>query len=199
MIRSTPAFARARRRARRFNVGRHVFRWTAGPSRRALGPATQGAAGGPVKSPEIAADERVTFRLRAPNAKEVAVSIGGKRLPMQKDEQGVWSVTSDPMAPDFYTYSLVIDGATINDPSNRQVQTSFGSFQSMFIVPGPQPGCRRRACRAARSRAMRSIPPSPTTTATSSSTRRPATTRGARSPIPCCTCCMDWATMRSGG
>ncbi len=54
-----------------------------------------------MKSPEVAADGRVTFRLRAPNAKEVAVSVGGKRLPMQKDEQGVWSVTSDPMTPDY--------------------------------------------------------------------------------------------------
>ena len=56
---------------------------------------------------------------------------------MQKDEQGLWSVTSDPMAPDIYTYSLIVDGASMNDPSNRQVQTSFGSFQSMFMVPGP--------------------------------------------------------------
>jgi enterochelin esterase family protein len=103
----------------------------------AAAPAQGGRGGVPVKSPEIGADERVTFRLRAPNAKEVAVSVGGKRLPMQKDEQGLWSVTSDPMPPEIYTYSLVVDGASINDPSNRQVQTSFGSFQSMFVVPGP--------------------------------------------------------------
>src|SRR4051812_13659212 len=103
-------------------------------------PAAQGGRGmPPVKSPEVAADGRVTFRLRAPNANEAAVAIGGKRLPMQKDEQGVWSLTSDPMTPDIYTYSLVVDGAQINDPANRQVQTSFGSFQSMFAVPGPQP------------------------------------------------------------
>jgi len=93
----------------------------------------------PVKSPEVAADGRVTFRLRAPNAKEVAVSMGGKQLPMQKDELGVWSLTSDPMTPDIYTYSLVVDGASMNDPNNRQVQTSFGSFQSMLVVPGPKP------------------------------------------------------------
>ena len=93
----------------------------------------------PVKSPEVAADGRVTFRLRAPNAKEVAVSMSGKQLPMQKDEQGVWSFTSDPMTPDIYTYSLMVDGAAMNDPANRQVQTSFGSFQSMLVVPGAKP------------------------------------------------------------
>jgi enterochelin esterase family protein len=90
-----------------------------------------------VKSPEVGADRRVTFRLRAPGAKEVVVSMGTARLPMMKDESGVWSVTSDVMAPDVYTYSFNVDGAQMNDPSNRQVQTSFAGFQSMFMVPGP--------------------------------------------------------------
>ena len=98
-----------------------------------------GGRGAAVKSPEIGADGRVTFRLRAPNAKEVAVALAGSRLAMQKDEQGVWSVTSDVLAPNYYAYSLVIDGTTINDPGNRQVETSFGSFRSMFAVPGPEP------------------------------------------------------------
>ncbi len=98
----------------------------------------QGRGGAPpVKSPEVGADQRVTFRLRAPNAKEVAVSMGGKQLPMQKDEQGLWSLTTEPMVPDIYTYALVVDGASMNDPSNRQAQTSFVGFNSMFMVPGP--------------------------------------------------------------
>jgi enterochelin esterase-like enzyme len=111
----------------------------AGPPPAAAQAGRGGRGAPPVKSPEVAADGRVTFRLRAPNAKEVAVSMGGKQLPMQKDEQGVWSLTSDPMTPDIYTYSLVVDGASMNDPANRQVQTSFGSFQSMLVVPGPKP------------------------------------------------------------
>ena len=93
----------------------------------------------PIKSPEVAADGRVTFRLRAPNAKEVATSVAGNSLAMQKDEQGVWSVTSTPFTPGIYTYSLVVDGTSLNDPSNRQVQTSFNGFQSMFAVAGPDP------------------------------------------------------------
>src|SRR4051812_23707775 len=95
--------------------------------------------GAAIKSPEIAADGRVTFRLRAPNAKDVAVNVAGKRLPMEKNEQGVWSATSDTLVPDYYAYSFIADGVTLNDPSNRQVQTSYGSVQSMFVVPGPQP------------------------------------------------------------
>ena len=114
-----------------------------GPPRPPAAAAAQAGRGGrgpaPVKSPEVATDGRVTFRLRAPNAKEVAVSMSGKPLPMQKDDQGVWSATTDPMAPDIYTYSLVVDGTSMNDPGNRQRQTSFGSFQSLLVVPGPKP------------------------------------------------------------
>jgi enterochelin esterase-like enzyme len=106
-------------------------------------PAAQVGRGGAVRSAEVAIDRRVTFRLRMPNANEVAVQIGGgqagRRLPMQKDAQGVWSVTTDPMNPDIYTYSLVVDGTTLNDPGNRQVQTSWAGFTSMFVVPGPSP------------------------------------------------------------
>jgi enterochelin esterase family protein len=107
----------------------------------AAAPAGRGGGRGapPVKSPEIASDGRVTFRLRAPNAKEVVVAMGSTRLAMQKDEQGVWTATSDALTPDFYAYSFVVDGTTINDPVNRQLQTSFGSAQSMFVVPGSQP------------------------------------------------------------
>ena len=112
-----------------------------GPAGAPQGPAPGrgGRGAAPVRSPEVSDDGRVTFRLRAPNAREVAATLAGNSLPMQKDEQGVWSVTSGPLAPGIYTYSLLVDGTSINDPNNRQVQTSFNSFQSMFAVPGPDP------------------------------------------------------------
>ncbi|HMH79369.1 MAG TPA: hypothetical protein VK514_04055, partial [Candidatus Acidoferrum sp.] len=49
----------------------------------------------PLVSPDVHPDNTVTFHFRAPNAKEVAVQIEGsaKPRPMQKDDQGVWSVT----------------------------------------------------------------------------------------------------------
>ncbi len=53
-----------------------------------------GGRGAFVKSPEVGADRRVTFRLRASNAADVAVIMSGRRLAMQKDDQGVWSVTT---------------------------------------------------------------------------------------------------------
>lgn len=107
-----------------------------GPGRGARGG---GRGAPPVISPEVSADRRVTFRLRAPNAKQVAVAFGGNTLPMTNDGQGLWSVTTDPLAPNYYTYALSIDGTTVNDPANRQVQTSYGAFQSMFVVPGAEP------------------------------------------------------------
>jgi len=60
----------------------------------------------PLRSPEVQPDSRVTFRFRAPNAKEVLLArAGAPRLPMQKDEQGVWSITTDPLEPDLYPYT----------------------------------------------------------------------------------------------
>jgi enterochelin esterase-like enzyme len=114
-----------------------------GPARGAGAGAGRGGRGGgrgaAVRSPEVGADRRVTFRLRAPDAKAVAVSFGGDTRPMQRDDQGVWSATTDPLEPNFYTYSLVVDGTPLNDPANRQVQTSWTGHQSMFVVPGAEP------------------------------------------------------------
>jgi len=93
-----------------------------------------------IRSAEVAADGRVTFRLRAPEAQAVAVNVAGATRPMTKDDgTGVWSLTTDPLEPNFYTYSLVVDGTSINDPSNRDVQTSWAGYQSMFVVPGDAP------------------------------------------------------------
>src|SRR5258708_24096138 len=63
----------------------------------------------PVVSPEVLADHRVTFRLRAPNVKGVSVEIDGAGKPptMQKDEEGIWSATSEPLAPDYYGYAFL--------------------------------------------------------------------------------------------
>jgi len=116
----------------------------------AAGPAAGRGGNAPIVSPEVAADGKVTFRLRAPNAKDVHVAVGRQNLPMTKNDQGVWTATSDAMTPDYYTYSFNEDGVTMNDPSNREMQTSYGSASSMLVVPGPQawfpqPGVSRGA------------------------------------------------------
>jgi enterochelin esterase family protein len=101
----------------------------------------RGGFGGPaVRSPEVSPDGKVTFRLRAPNAKEVFVTGIGQRLAMEKNDQGVWAATTDPLKPDIYTYSFSVDGTTFNDPGNAKFKTSYGSAgQSEVFVPGPGP------------------------------------------------------------
>jgi enterochelin esterase family protein len=93
----------------------------------------------PLISPEVHSDNRVTFRFRGANAKEVSISLEGaaKPLPMQKDDQGVWSVTTDPLPPDYYGYSIDADGVSLLDPSNHSVIPNFLYRSSELHVPGP--------------------------------------------------------------
>src|SRR4051812_46032149 len=60
----------------------------------------------PLVSPEVQPDRRVTFRLRAPNAKDVSVSgeWGGGVKAMTRDDQGTWSVTVGPLDANLYGY-----------------------------------------------------------------------------------------------
>jgi hypothetical protein len=54
-------------------------------------------------SPEVQADGKITFRLRAPKAEKVSViceAVGTQ--PMTKDAEGVWSVTVGPVPPGIY-------------------------------------------------------------------------------------------------
>jgi enterochelin esterase-like enzyme len=93
----------------------------------------------PVISPEVSSDNRVTFRLHAPNTKEVTVRIEGRKDPlaMQKDDQGVWSVATAALQPDFYSYIFVADGVREADPSNPAVIPNFLISESVVHVPGP--------------------------------------------------------------
>jgi enterochelin esterase family protein len=91
-----------------------------------------------LRSPEVHSDKRVTFRFRAPQAKEVLLAReGAQRVPMQKDEQGVWSVTTDPLEPDFYGYAFVTDGVNLIDPANPLMKPNLLNTQSVVHVPGP--------------------------------------------------------------
>ncbi|HLJ18522.1 MAG TPA: hypothetical protein VKV15_28790, partial [Bryobacteraceae bacterium] len=62
----------------------------------------------PIQSPQVQGDGTVTFRFRDPNAKEIFLAReGGQHIAMQKDEEGVWSVTAGPWQPDLYGYAFV--------------------------------------------------------------------------------------------
>ena len=93
------------------------------------------------RSPEVASDGAVTFRLRAPDAREVSVrGITPQPIALKRDAQGVWSVTTTPLKPDLYSYSFLVDGVTVADPSNRRTGPAcYGVSESSVLVPGGNP------------------------------------------------------------
>jgi enterochelin esterase family protein len=62
---------------------------------------------------------------------------GAKPLPMQKDDSGVWTVTTDPLEPDYYGYSFNVDGVAILDPGNSAFKPNLLNVNSLLHVPGP--------------------------------------------------------------
>jgi predicted carbohydrate-binding protein with CBM48 len=93
----------------------------------------------PIVSPEVQSDNHVTFRFRSPNAEKVELQLEGRtqHLPMQKDDAGIWSVTTEPLEPDYYGYSFVTDGVALIDPRNPLMKPNLLGTQSMVHVPGP--------------------------------------------------------------
>src|SRR3984893_5480939 len=89
-------------------------------------------------SPEVHANGSVTFRFRAPNAKEVKLGLeGAEAVAMQSDSQGVWSVTTAPLSPDYYGYSFIADGVRLIDPSNQFLKPNLLATENAVHVPGP--------------------------------------------------------------
>jgi enterochelin esterase family protein len=95
-------------------------------------------------SPEIQPDRRVTFRVRAPKATEVSLSMdympAGTREKMTRDGDGVWSVTIGPLDPTVYIYSFNVDGVAMADPVNPNIKLRARTSASMVDVPAEAPG-----------------------------------------------------------
>ena len=107
---------------------------------------------GDIVSPEQHPDQTVTFRLMAPEARKVEIEADflPKRLvdtPMGKMEQtgraemtraadGLWSFTSEALAPELHTYCFYVDGIRMNDPSNVYMLRDIATYTSYFITDG---------------------------------------------------------------
>ena len=106
-----------------------------------------------VVSPEIHDDNTVTFRLKAPKA--VSVQVCGDFLPprmvstqrgemavagvadLKENEEGIWEYTTpEPLKPELYSYTLLVDGLKINDPSNVHMIRDVASVTNVFIIKG---------------------------------------------------------------
>lgn len=109
-----------------------------------------------LKSPEINPDNTVTFRIHAPKA--ISVKVTGDFLPTQKMEtpfglvdvpgtadltegkDGVWEYTTpSPISPELYSYSFIVDGQRMNDPSNVFQIRDTATITSVFLVGGDEP------------------------------------------------------------
>ena len=90
-------------------------------------------------TPEVHSDNSVTFRFRAPNAQEVKLTREGipDPFPMQKDENGVWTVNTPPWPPDYYGYSILVDGVRNIDPNNHLLKPNLLNNENEVHIQGP--------------------------------------------------------------
>ena len=92
-----------------------------------------------VKSPVVNNDGTVTFNFFDPSAQQVSVvgdfnEISGQTLPMTKQDNGVWTVTTKALNPELYSYSLTVDGQRFVDPANSYVNRDISTLSNIFIV-----------------------------------------------------------------
>jgi enterochelin esterase family protein len=94
-------------------------------------PSTANIAG--QEYPKINSERRAQFRIKAPDAKDVSVSIG-KPLTVTKGDDGVWTITTSPLDVGFHFYRVLIDGANVADPAS-EIFRGGGGLSSAVEVP----------------------------------------------------------------
>ncbi|KAF0095100.1 MAG: esterase [Puniceicoccaceae bacterium 5H] len=93
-------------------------------------------------SPVIHEDRSVTFRVRAPDAASVTLALGEwtvEKHELQRGEDGVWSVTVDPLEPEIYGYNFIVDGLPVLDRTNPNVKAGTMVYSSLLEIPGEPP------------------------------------------------------------
>ena len=89
--------------------------------------------------PRIDSQLRAILRLTAPQAQKVQVLFNTPLDPkepidMAKGENGVWTLTTQPLSVGFHYYTFVIDGVSVSDPATR-VFWGNGRMSSALEVP----------------------------------------------------------------
>ena len=121
-------------------------------ARRGGGPGVESGPGSAYRSPEVNADNSLTFRLLAPNAKSARVITdmpklgqvtvhGSAGYDMVKNDAGIWSYTTPPLTPSYYQYWFIVDGLTTPDPMNTFVRPATGTpgvYKSVVGLPGKE-------------------------------------------------------------
>ena len=93
-----------------------------------------------VKSPELSADS-ITFRFVASKARKVSVSASWlgynpSALPLTQGKDGIWAATVALPAPELYTYTFIVDGVSMLDPSNVFVQRDGARYMNAVLASG---------------------------------------------------------------
>ena len=85
--------------------------------------------------PQVDSERHAHFRIVAPDAKNVSVSLPGGRG--TKGDDAVWTITTSPLAPGFHYYTITVDGATVSDPAS---ESYFGTGKMSSAIEVPSPG-----------------------------------------------------------
>ncbi len=138
----------------------HVFGQTAAAPEAPVSPTTQAApnnqnssrqgdvisdGGGrsmDLASPIVDAENRVTFRVKAPDANKISLTCDFlEETALQKGDDGIWSVTVGPIQPDIYYYNFVVDGVRTIDPGNSLAKGGYytSTLTSVLNVPHKEP------------------------------------------------------------
>src|SRR5436305_6482770 len=67
--------------------------------------------------PQVNSERRARFRIVAPEAQSVTVSLG--KLALTKGQDGAWVGVTKPLDEGFHYYMLNIDGADVPDPNSH--------------------------------------------------------------------------------
>jgi enterochelin esterase-like enzyme len=90
---------------------------------------------------QVNPDGTITFRYVDRSATKVVVSIDAPQrlLPMTRSEDGLWSVTTPKLAPEYYGYAFVVDGITKLDPNNADTRHNFVFLANNVLLPAQPP------------------------------------------------------------
>lgn len=82
-----------------------------------------------------------TFALKSPNAKRVELSgeWTKKNIPMNRDDDGTWSVSLESVPAGVWVYSFVVDGLNVLDPNNPAVAPQRALKQNLLHIPSTPP------------------------------------------------------------
>jgi len=83
--------------------------------------------------PQVTPNNRVVFRIKAPDAQKVQVDLG-RKYDMTRDSGGYWKVTTDSIGEGFHYYSLLIDGVALADPASETFY-GMGRMASGIEIP----------------------------------------------------------------